>query len=77
MRTATFEKALAQFSAVRPFEPFTVELVTGLRLISRHPEAIILEGDLAVYVEIDFTVQLFDAASVARLVSRVIPRSAE
>lgn len=77
MRTATFREALGRFNAVQPFRPFTVELVTGLRLIARHPEAIILEGDLALHVEIDETVQMFDAASVARLVSQAIPPGAE
>ena len=46
MRPGTFEEALRRFNATQPFRPFTVELVNGVRLISRHPEAIILEGHL-------------------------------
>jgi hypothetical protein len=47
------------------------------RLASRHPEAIRMDDDLATFAEPDGTVQLFDAASVARPVSLVIPPGAE
>ena len=77
MRRDTFLEAVRRMSRARPFEYFTVELVNGVRLISRHPEAIRMEEDLAVYVEPDGTIQLFDATSVARLVTQVIPPGAE
>jgi hypothetical protein len=60
-----------------PFLPFTVELVNGIRIVSKHPEAIRMEEDLAVYTEPDGTAQLFDALSVARFVSQAIPPGAE
>jgi hypothetical protein len=60
-----------------PFRPFTVELVNRARLIARHPEAILMEEELAVFAEPDGTTQLFDATSVARLVTQVIPPGAE
>ena len=77
MRRESFLEALKRMSRVAPFLPFTVELVNGTRIISRHPEAIRMEDDLAVYVEGEGTTQLFDAASVARFVSQVIPYGAE
>lgn len=77
MRRDSFLEALHRMSRATPFLPFTVELVNGARLVSRHPEAIRMEEDLAVYTEPDGTTQLFDAASVARLVSQAIPLGAE
>lgn len=55
MRRETFAEALGRFNAAVPFLPFTVELLNGVRLVARHPEAIVLHDDLAVYVETDFT----------------------
>jgi hypothetical protein len=77
LRRETFEQILRRFNSAEPFEPFTVELVNGIRLISRHPEAIILVGDLAVYVEPDRTEQYFDASSVARIIDLIVPPGAE
>lgn len=77
MRRETFAEALGRFNATVPFRAFTVELLNGVRLATRHPEAVILYGDLAVYVETDFTTQLFDASSVVRIIDLVVPHGAE
>jgi hypothetical protein len=76
-RRETFLEALQRMSRVTPFLPFTVELVNGIRIVSRHPEAIRMEGDLAVYTEPDGTAQLFDTSSVVRFVSQAIPPGTE
>jgi len=67
MRRATFAIALRAFTNRRHFEPFVVELRTGFRLIVRHPEALILRGDVAVHVRRNSTHRLFDASSVNQL----------
>lgn len=77
MRRDTFARALRLFNTARPFRPFTVELVNGARLISRHPEAMILHGDLAVFTELDRETEYFDATSAVRLVPYAIPPGAE
>jgi hypothetical protein len=77
VRRDTFARALNAFNAVKPFRPFTVELVSGVRLIARHPEAIILLGDLAVFTELDDKEEYFDATSVVRLVPHAIPPGAQ
>ena len=77
MRRETFLEALHRMSRAVPFLPFTVELMNGIRIVSKHPEAIRMEEDLAVYVEPDGTAQLFDAGSVARFVVQAIPPGAE
>jgi hypothetical protein len=55
------------------FRKYTVELLNGERLIGYHPESFRHDGDLVQYVETDGQVQVFDASSVARVVSVVIP----
>jgi uncharacterized alpha/beta hydrolase family protein len=77
MRRESFLDALRRMSGSTPFLPFTIELMNRTRIVSRHPEAIRMEGDLAVHVESDGTVQLFDATSAARFVSQAIPPGAE
>jgi hypothetical protein len=77
VRRDTFARALELFNTARPFRPFTVELVNGVRYISRHPELIILHGDLAMFTDSDDETEYFDATSVARLVPHAIPPGAE
>jgi hypothetical protein len=67
MRRATFVTALRAFTNRRRFQPFAVELRTGFRLIVRHPEALVLRGDVAFFVRRNFTYRLFDASSVSQL----------
>lgn len=67
MRRATFATALRSFTNRRHFQPFVVELRTGFRLLVRHPEALVLRGDVAVFVRRSFTHRLFDASSVNQL----------
>ena len=76
MRRETFEEALRRFSQAVPFQKYTIELMNGERLIGHHPEVFDLIGDLVVYVEPDEVVQAFDASSVARFVSVVVPPGA-
>ncbi len=77
MRREPFLAALKRMSQAVPFRAFTVELLNGVRIVSKHPEAIRVEEDLAVFTEPDGTVQLFDASSAARFVSQAIPPGAE
>jgi hypothetical protein len=77
LRRDTFARVLTVFNTARPFLPFTAELVNGVRLISRHPEAMILRGDLVVFTDVDNTSEYLDATSVVRLVPLPIPPGAE
>jgi hypothetical protein len=77
MRRDTFEIVLGNFNTTRPFQAFTVELLNGVRLTAFHPEAIILDRDVVVYIERDLTEQYFDASSVVRVVDLVVPPGAE
>ena len=77
MRRDPFARALELFDTAKPFEPFTVELVNGVRYVSRHPGVITLDGDLAMFTDLDDKTEYFDAASVARMVPHAIPPGAE
>jgi hypothetical protein len=72
MRRETFAAALRQVNRAVPFQPYTIELMNGERLIGYHPELFVLEGDLVRYEEGTVTTY-FDASCVARVVDVVIP----
>jgi hypothetical protein len=76
VRRDTFARALELFDTAKPFQPFTVELVNGVRYVSRHPGVIILDGDLAAFTDLDDKTEYFDATSVVRLVPHIIPPGA-
>jgi hypothetical protein len=73
MRRETFVEALHRVERAVPFRRFTVELVSGERLIGYHPELFIVEEDLVSYEEEDGTITYFDASCVARVVNVVVP----
>jgi hypothetical protein len=76
VRRDTFARVLKGFNDAKPFQPFTVELVNGVRYVARHPGVIILRGDLASFGELDDAEEYFDATSVVRVVPHAIPPGA-
>jgi hypothetical protein len=77
VRRDTFARALALLDTTKPFRPFTVELVNGVRYAVRHPGVIVLTDDLAVFTDLDDETEYFDATSVVRIVPHLIPPGAE
>jgi len=77
VRRETFARVLASVNAVRPFQPFTVELVNGVRYVARSSEVVILDGDVASFTDIDGAEEYFDATSVVRVVPHAIPPGAK
>ena len=67
MTVDNFVLALRMFSSRPRFRPFVVEMHTGFHFLVRHPEALILRGQLAVYIRRNYYVRLFDASSVNQL----------
>ena len=67
MEVESFERSLRAYSRRVPFQPFTVELVSGTRITVDHPEALVFRGGLAVYIAPDGTPSLFDHGSVSQL----------
>jgi hypothetical protein len=77
VRRETFARVLKSFNSAKPFRPFTVELVNGVRYVARNSEVIILHGDLAAFGELDDETEYFDATSVVRVVPHAIPPGAK
>jgi hypothetical protein len=73
MKAAAFRRALRAFSRRRPFIAFTIELYSGDTVSVRHPEAVIVRGNLIVCRHLDRSQRLFDSSSVCQL--RDAPRS--
>lgn len=67
MTDANFKKSLLAFVRRRPFKPFKVELISGDRLTVEHPEALAQGGAVAVYINPDGDIKLFDSTSVTQL----------
>jgi hypothetical protein len=67
MIAATLAKALRAFARRKPFQPFTVELVSGERILVEHPEALVFRGSVAVHFCPDNEITIFDHEGVAQL----------
>ena len=76
MKAEAFDRSLRAFVRRTPFQPFTVELVSGTRLEVKHPEALAVNGGTAVYIAPDGTPALFDHKSVSQLVGNADPQPA-
>ncbi len=72
----TFELSLREFSGRAPFQPFTVELISGASFTVDHPKALIFRAGLAVFIVLRGAPHLFDHESVSRLVGAGEARSA-
>jgi len=68
MTGESFEKSLRALVRRKPFQPFTVELVSGDRFEVDHPEALVYRGGLAVYVNPEGVPTLFDHEGVSQLI---------
>lgn len=67
MVAKTFNQVLRAFQRRTPFEPFTVELTSGDRIIVDHPEALVFRGGAAVYFSKRGEITIFDHEGVAQL----------
>lgn len=68
MTPENFKIALRTFAKRKPFRPYTVELLSGSRIEVDHPEALVLQGDVAVYISPKQVPSVFDSGSVSRFV---------
>lgn len=67
MTVENFAKYLRAFQKRKPFQSFTVELVSGGRIVVDHPEALVFRGGTAIYVAPDGTPTIFDHEGVSRI----------
>ena len=76
MTTDHFDRSLRAFQQRRPFQRFTVELVSGDRIQVDHPEALVVRDGVAVYIARGGVPSLFDHESVSQFVGEARRRSA-
>ncbi len=67
MTSDHFERTLRAFQRRTPFQPFTVELVSGSRFQVDHPEAMVVRSGVGAFVAVDGTPTLFDHDGVAQI----------
>jgi hypothetical protein len=68
MTPDNFRVVLGAFSKMKPFAPFSLELVSGARMEVNHPEALTLYKELVVYVSTSMVRSVFEYASVVRFI---------
>jgi hypothetical protein len=68
MTQENYERVLRAFFNIRPFRPFTLELVNGSRLDVNHPEVLRQHGDLIIYKSTMGMQSVFECASVVRFI---------
>jgi hypothetical protein len=66
MKLENFLRCLRAFNRRRPFQPYAVQLVTGDVPLIRHPEAVSMRGEVAMFTEPDARPHLFEATSVCQ-----------
>lgn len=67
MEPRTFEHALEAAHRRAPFRPFTVELVGGRRVVVDRPDALVVRGGVAVFVDDKGTPTIFDHEGVTAI----------
>ncbi len=77
MESESFDRSLRAFCRRVPFQPFTVELLSGTRFQVEHSEALAFSGGMAVYIAPDGTPSLFDHRSVSQLIGAADPKSVQ
>jgi hypothetical protein len=73
MLVERFFSATRELRRREPFQPYTVELRGGDRLVVPHPEALAIYDNLAQLHELDDTKRYFDASIVLQVYSIVVP----
>lgn len=64
MKRETFGKTLKGFTERLEFRPFTVELINGRQFVINHPKALVTRSGVAVYIDPDGALVIFDHEGV-------------
>jgi hypothetical protein len=76
MTSENFDRVLRAFQRRKPFQAFTVELVSGDRFQVDHPEALVYRAGTAIYVDPEGTPVIFDHEGVAQFIGEPLQKSA-
>lgn len=69
MTTEHFQTTIRAFQRRTPFQPYVVELVSGDRITVDHPEALVIRGDVGVFVSSAGAPHIFDHESVSQVIA--------
>ena len=64
-----FQTAIRAFQRRSPFKPYVVELVSGERIRVDHPEALVIRGGVAVFVNSEGAPSIFDHEGVSQIIA--------
>lgn len=70
-----FDRTLRAFQRRAPFQPFTVELVSGTRIQVDHPEALVFRDGVAVFVARGGVPTIFDHEGVSQMIAEPVQQS--
>ena len=76
MTAQNFDMALRAFQRRKPFQPFTVEMVSGDRFQVDHPEALVFRSGVAIFVTSGGVPVIFDHEGVSQLLGEPMQQSA-
>ena len=62
-----FQTTIRAFQRRSPFRPYIVELVSGERVRVDHPEALVVRGGVAVFVNAEGAPSIFDHEGVSQI----------
>jgi hypothetical protein len=68
MTKENFQKVLRAMIQRKPFQPFTVELNTGVRIEIDGPEATVIREGVAIFIGPGFVPVYFDHDSVTQII---------
>jgi len=75
MTAEGFAKVLRAYQRRAPFKPFTVELVTGERILVEHPEALVVRSNVAVHFDTKGEIRMFDHEGVCEVINGKRPKA--
>jgi len=64
-----FQTTIRAFQRRAPFKPYVVELVSGDRITVDHPEALVVRGGVAVFVNTTGAPTIFDHEGVSQVIA--------
>ena len=73
MKRHHFRRALRSFYARQPFQPFTVELLSGSRVVIRHPEVFTQTDETILFRNPEGVQHVFDYSTIAQFIDGVHP----
>ena len=76
MTTENFDLTLRAFQRRKPFQPFTVELVSGDRFQVDHPEALVFRDGVGIFVARGGVPTIFDHEGVSQFIGEPLQQSA-